>query len=528
MKLNIDLIIDFMRKDFSIVKENVKHEDPLLEQVLLITSGEELLKGGKIYVADGRKLPQKPLLKGACSVISIGEAPENYMKANCDYVELSEDVDISEVVNTIQEAYDIYGKWEERLNNIINNGNDVQKLLDVTLPLLDNPIYLHDKDFHFVAHAEVPGMPGGKDIYGIEKNGGRFSLKSINELKDTPDFEETFKTTRPTFHMDTGECPYIYDNVRINGEYWGRLFVDERNKSFAKGDFILIMILREKIEYVLSRQNGHKLNGLKLIEEEIKRMLDTESINFNVVESEMDNLGWDRNNSYICFQIRLDTIDIKLNTKVNICENIELKVNNSLVFPYRQCVVGLVYIDGHEDEKKTLVKLAKYLQAFKLHVGISQIFGDFYEFQTYYKQTEIAIEYGIREQSDKWIHFFEEFSFAYMLDCCLGKFNPETFYPSGLVKIMDHDREKTTSYTDTLRVYLENDLSPARTMKELYVQRSTLLYRLERINEIADTNLKDPNTKLHYMLAFALHDRWEEREQLGLYQENEERLDGDE
>ena len=91
------------------------------------------LRVEKIYVADGRKLPQKPLLKGACSVISIGEAPENYMKANCDYVELSEDVDISEVVNTIQEAYDIYGKWEERLNNIINNGNDVQKLLDVTL-----------------------------------------------------------------------------------------------------------------------------------------------------------------------------------------------------------------------------------------------------------------------------------------------------------------------------------------------------------------------------------------------------------
>ena len=52
MKLNIDLIIDFMRKDFSIVKENVKHEDPLLEQVLLLTSGEELLKGGKIYVAE--------------------------------------------------------------------------------------------------------------------------------------------------------------------------------------------------------------------------------------------------------------------------------------------------------------------------------------------------------------------------------------------------------------------------------------------------------------------------------------------
>lgn len=527
MRLNIDLIADALRKNFSIVNEKVKHEEPMLEQVLLLTKKETFLKG-KVYVAEGAKLPPKPLFKGVCGIVSIGEAPENYTKADCDYIELSEEVDISEVVNTIQEAYDIYSKWERRLRDISDSGNGVQELLDATLPLLENPIYLHDRDFHFIAYAEVPGMPGGRDIYGIEKNGGRFSLKSINELRYTPNFEETFATTKPTFHMDTGECPYIYDNVRINGEYWGRLFVDERNRSFAGGDFAVIRMLREKIEGVLTRKNGHTVRGLTLLEQEIRKMLDSEAINFNTVEKELSSLNWDRNSRYICFQLRLEEMDLKLNTKVNICENIEQKLKNSIVFSYGTGIVGLVCIREDSESEKTCEKLSDLLRTFSLHTGVSQFFEDFYELRTYYEQTNVAINYGVREKNHKWIHYFEEFSFVYMLDCCLKRFEPEAFYPSGLIKMMNRDRERSTSYTETLRAYLENDSSPARTMKELYVQRSTLLYRLERINEITGTDFKDSDTRLHYMLAFALSDRWKDRERMGFYQERSERTEQDE
>ena len=71
---------------------------------------------------------------------------------------------------------------------------------------------------------------------------------------------------------------------------------------------------------------------------------------------------------------------------------------------------------------------------------------------------------------------------------------------------MEHDEEKATSYVETLRSYLENDSSPARAMKELFVQRSTFLYRLDRIQEIMEDDLKDPERKLQYLMAFNLHD----------------------
>lgn len=504
MKLNIDLIADMLRKHFRIVEEGVKHEELLLEQLLLITDSQLFLEG-KVYVARGSQLPVKPLFKGACAVISIGSAPENYRKADCDYLELEEHINISEAVNIVQEAYDKYNKWEESLQEVLDSEYDIKKLLTLTVPLLENPIYLHDKDFHFVSYAEVPGMPGGMDVYNIEKNGGKFSLKSINELRDTPDFEKTFETRKPTFHIDTGECSYIYDNVWLNGEYWGRLFVDERNRPFEKGDCALIGKLKDMIERMIERYNGKSGKGFRALEQEIIKMLEEKPIDFNLAERELENAGWDRRGPFYCFALKVEEVDLRLNTITNICENIEDKLKDSLVFPHGNSVVGIVY---GKNRVSILKDVERALQIFRLHIGVSLRCDDFYHIPAYYKQTSVAIEYGIRENSCKWVHYFEEHSFEYMLDCCMRDFEPRFFEPEGLIRLMEHDEEKATSYVQTLRAYLENDSSPARAMKELFVQRSTFLYRLDRIQEITGEDFKNPEKKLQYLMAFNLRDRF--------------------
>ncbi|MFR6257281.1 MAG: PucR family transcriptional regulator [Anaerovoracaceae bacterium] len=504
MKLNIDLIADMLRKHFDIVDESVRHEELFLEQMLLLTDKKFFLEG-KVYVAEGSKLPIKPLLKGACAIVSIGTSPENYKKADCDYIELEKDVNISEVVNIIQETYDKYNKWEEKLRNVIDCEYNIEKLLYLTLPLLENPIYLHDKDFHFIAYAEVPGMPGGMDIYNVKKNGGRFSLESLNELRDTPNFEKTFETRKPTFHTDTGECSYIYDNVLFSGEYWGRLFVDERNRTFNKGDRAVIGKLRSEIERMLERYSAKVGKGLRALEQEIHRMLNGKPIDFNMAEIKLKEAGWDRKGPFYCFLLKVEEIDLRLNTIVNICENIEDKLSNSMVFSYENHIVGVVCV---KNKRNVLYEIENCLHAFRLHIGISLRCDDFYEIPIYYKQAFIAIDYGIRECSSKWAHYFEEHSFSYMLDCALKEFEPKSFFPEALVKLMEHDEEKATSYVETLRSYLENDSSPARAMKELFVQRSTFLYRLDRIQEIMEDDLKDPERKLQYLMAFNLHDRF--------------------
>lgn len=58
------------------------------------------------------------------------------------------------------------------------------------------------------------------------------------------------------------------------------------------------------------------------------------------------------------------------------------------------------------------------------------------------------------------------------------------YYPNGLKKLKAHDEASQVSYLETLRVYLDNNLSVTRTAAALYLHRSTLLDRLAHITQM--------------------------------------------
>lgn len=58
----------------------------------------------------------------------------------------------------------------------------------------------------------------------------------------------------------------------------------------------------------------------------------------------------------------------------------------------------------------------------------------------------------------------------------------------------------------TLRVYLQNNGNAKSTAEELYLHRSSLLYRLERIETLLDIQLNDADVRFNLMMAFKLYD----------------------
>ena len=60
------------------------------------------------------------------------------------------------------------------------------------------------------------------------------------------------------------------------------------------------------------------------------------------------------------------------------------------------------------------------------------------------------------------------------------------------MELKKHDEENQTQYMETLRVYLEQHLSATQAARELFIHRSTFLYRLDRIREILQSDLDDP------------------------------------
>jgi DNA-binding PucR family transcriptional regulator len=69
--------------------------------------------------------------------------------------------------------------------------------------------------------------------------------------------------------------------------------------------------------------------------------------------------------------------------------------------------------------------------------------------------------------------------------------------------LLEHDAKKTLSLTDTLEKYLKTGGSLKETAQALYIHVATLKYRLGRIQELLNVDLKQPEN--HFDLQLALY-----------------------
>ncbi|AXI32057.1 MULTISPECIES: PucR family transcriptional regulator [Priestia] len=91
---------------------------------------------------------------------------------------------------------------------------------------------------------------------------------------------------------------------------------------------------------------------------------------------------------------------------------------------------------------------------------------------------------------------YQELGIYQFLDVILDKRVQDQFENHSLKKLTDYDLRHNSNLVETLEVFLNNDNNINEAAKELNVHMNTLSYRLKRISEIGDINLKDVNQKM--------------------------------
>ena len=70
-----------------------------------------------------------------------------------------------------------------------------------------------------------------------------------------------------------------------------------------------------------------------------------------------------------------------------------------------------------------------------------------------------------------------------------------------LLLLRDQDKENGTQYFETLRTYLLLERDIPRASEKLIIHRTTLLYRLKKIQELIQLDLEDPWQRLYLNLS---------------------------
>ena len=144
------------------------------------------------------------------------------------------------------------------------------------------------------------------------------------------------------------------------------------------------------------------------------------------------------------------------------------------------------------------------------------------EARSYFLQASIALDKGSCLDESPLLYRFQDFALAELLENCTGEMPLEMYFTSGLRRLLAHDRDSAISYVQTLSVYLKHNMNVTHTAKALYIHRSTLLDRLERMKALLNEDLNDPDERLRIeMVLRALELRDQLKTQLGGYDQEQ-------
>ena len=107
---------------------------------------------------------------------------------------------------------------------------------------------------------------------------------------------------------------------------------------------------------------------------------------------------------------------------------------------------------------------------------------------------------------DKAVHRFDDLGVLRLLASLAGGPELARYIEDELGSLLKHDATASNPLLPTLRTYLACDGNKSQAAQQLYVQRRTLYYRLERIENLLGRPLDDPDNRQALIFAVRGHD----------------------
>lgn len=156
-----------------------------------------------------------------------------------------------------------------------------------------------------------------------------------------------------------------------------------------------------------------------------------------------------------------------------------------------------------EFNNKLLELLNKKSKNIEFKMGIGRIYQDLENVNKSFQDALRAVRIGKAITNNEIIEF-DELGIFKILSQDLLNDELEDFYNSTLKPLVDYDEKKSTELVKTLEIYFKNTGNLTRISEQLFAHYNTVLYRVNRINEITGMNLDDPNHRLNLEIALKI------------------------
>lgn len=181
---------------------------------------------------------------------------------------------------------------------------------------------------------------------------------------------------------------------------------------------------------------------------------------------------------------------------------------------FSACEKDRIYVLFNSDHLKDMEnhiaqnKFDFYLKN-RFGIGISRPYHNILLTSVFKKQADRAFQLGAsqKEHLPQRIFRYEQFVSDDLAACVCENFPYENLRHPAISALKEYDSLYKTEYCFTLKCFISSFLNHSYCLEKLRIHRNTLLYRLNKIEQIADIDLSDPDTCFNLLMNFKTEEK---------------------
>jgi len=411
-----------------------------------------------------------------------------------------------EMINALIDIFDRYHQLEADINDVLAGNGSLSDLCMVGIRYFKNPVYINDNMFTVIARPVY--KEGMLEFETTEDGNIHVPLWLINEFKFDEAYQETL-TKREAGIWGKDQFPKnmrsLYVNIWDGSHYNGRLLINELDNPLKPGQFRMAEMFAEYAKIIMHRDMQPQKN-YRDYEDTFRMLLNGEKPNTRDISAILDILSWDEADTFLCLKIRSQDQNIPIRSDSALRSQLTELFPGSFEFFHDRCLcVILNFSNETRDVEMIKSSLASLIRDSYMYCGISYPIRGLHNIKTGFDQADITLNY-IEDNNDRWLMLFGECALDYMLKTAIDHMPAASLVAPQLLRLKTMDKQKNTDYYNTLRVFLKNERSIPKTSEELIIHRTTLQYRMEKIEQMIKLNLESEDVRSYLILSFRIID----------------------
>lgn len=410
--------------------------------------------------------------------------------------------DLSEtaVIDSVQRIYDACDEWENQLREEVMRGRSLQRILKLSADFIGNPLLVMSLDFNLLGESGIEVMPEKSRLF--HKDG--IDMEYMNALMQSSEYQK-MQDSRETvlFPAYISGVRSLNRNLFPEGKNVCRVVMHEWNRKFTEGDKCLLDTLADYLEIFLTYSES--LGGEDPLAGIFKKILSDRTADYMEMSKKLSAYGWSSQHTYLCLILQLTYLNQKNLSTNAICYYIKQQFPQSVSFLFEGEIITFFNMTLLEKDAEDIGSVLTYfIRDSYLKAGYSRCVKGHMYFRRQFIQARTALDVGSRNKPYVWIHHFDQIALTYIMEQVTRRLPASMICHENLLKLKEADEENQSEYMKTLRTYLDENLNATRTAEALFIHRSTLLYRLDKIKEILQYELDDPDENFYLSFSFRL------------------------